>query len=161
VDFTEKARLNVVRSVAGKTYLLKMAFIHQDSCEYTKSKLDSSSMPPTQVSVDSETFVECHPISSLADGTSIKFEVSSTTEDYIDFANSYLYVRVKTKKADGKTLEASDNVGPVNNFLYVTQFLRLGIFSWVLSTMMSRPPMAIKEYCFWGFTSGNRLQSCY
>jgi hypothetical protein len=50
------------------------------------------SSPPTQVSVDKGTFVENHPISSLADGTPIEFEVSSSGEDYIDFANSYPYV---------------------------------------------------------------------
>jgi hypothetical protein len=102
VDFAEKGPLNVVLSVAGETYFLKMAFIHQDSCECTKSELDLFSMPPTQVSVDNGTFVEYHPISSLADGTPIEFEVSSSGEDYIDFANSYVYARAKITKADGK-----------------------------------------------------------
>jgi hypothetical protein len=95
-----------------------MAFIHQDSCECTKSELDLFSTPPTQVSVDNGTFVEYHPISSLADRTPIEFEVSSSGEDYIDFVNSYQYVRAKITKADGKKLEAADNVGPVNNFLH-------------------------------------------
>jgi hypothetical protein len=66
--------------------------------------------------VDNGTFVENHPISSLADGTPIEFEVGSTGEDYIDFANSCLYVRAKITKAGGKTLEAADNVDPLNNF---------------------------------------------
>jgi hypothetical protein len=41
-----------------------MAFIHQGSCECAKSELNLSSVPPTQVSVDSGMFVEYHPISS-------------------------------------------------------------------------------------------------
>jgi hypothetical protein len=83
VDFAERGRLDVVLGVAGET-----AFIHQDSCECTKSELDLFSTPPTQASADNGTFVEYHPISSLADGTPIEFEVSSSGEDYIDFANS-------------------------------------------------------------------------
>jgi hypothetical protein len=118
VDFAERGRLNVVPSVAGETYFLKMAFIHQDARECTKSELHLFSTPLTQVSVDNGTFVKYHPFSSLADGTPIEFEVSSSGEDYIDFANSYLYVRAKITKADGKNLEAADNVGPVNNFLH-------------------------------------------
>jgi hypothetical protein len=40
-------------------------------------------------------FVEYHPISSFTNGAPIEFEVSSSGDDYIDFANSYLYVRVR------------------------------------------------------------------
>jgi hypothetical protein len=72
-----------------------MAFIHEGSCECAKSELDLFSVPPTQVSVDSGMFVEYQPISSLTDGAPIEFEVSSSGYDYIDFANSYLYVRAK------------------------------------------------------------------
>jgi hypothetical protein len=78
-----------------------MAFIHEGSCECAKSELDLFSVPPTQVSVDSGMFVEYHPISSLTDGAPIEFEVSSSGDDYIDFANSYLYVRAKITRANG------------------------------------------------------------
>lgn len=95
-----------------------MAFIHEGSCECAKSELDLFSVPPTQTSIENGLYVEYHPISSLADGTPIEFEVSSTGDDYIDFANSYLYVKVKITKANGNILEDGDNVGPVNNFLH-------------------------------------------
>jgi hypothetical protein len=55
-----------------------------------KSELDLFSVPPTQVNVDSGMFMEYHPISSLTDGAPIEFEVSSSGDDYIDFANSYI-----------------------------------------------------------------------
>ena len=48
----------------------------------------------------------------------IEFDVSSSGEDYIDFANSYLYVRAKLQRANGADLEDGDEVGPVNNFLH-------------------------------------------
>ena len=95
-----------------------MAFIHEGSCECAKSELDLFSVPPTQTSIESGTFVEYHPISSLADGAPIEFEVGSSGDDYIDFANSYLYVRAKITKGDGSNLADTAKVGPVNNFLH-------------------------------------------
>ena len=95
-----------------------MAFIHEGSCECTKSELDLFSVPPTQTSIDSGSFVEYRPISSLADGAPIEFEVVSSGDDYIDFANSYLHVKVKIQRADGTNLVAADTVGPINNFLH-------------------------------------------
>jgi hypothetical protein len=95
-----------------------MAFIHEGSCECAKSKLDLFSVPSTQVSVDSGMFVEYHPISSLTDGAPIEFEVSSSGDDCIDFANSYLYMRAKITRANGNNLENDDTVCPVNNFLH-------------------------------------------
>ena len=95
-----------------------MAFIHEGSCECAKSELVLFSVPPTQVSVDSGMFVEYHPISSLTDGAPIEFEVSSSGDDHIDFANSYLYVRAKITRANGNNLDNDDTVGPVNNFLH-------------------------------------------
>ena len=95
-----------------------MAFIHEGSCECAKSELDLFSLPPTQTSIESGTFVEYHPISSLTDAAPIEFEVSSSGDDYMDFANSYLYVRAKITRSNGNDLEADDSVGPVNNFLH-------------------------------------------
>ena len=95
-----------------------MAFIHEGSCECAKSELDLFSLPPTQTSIESGIFVEYHPISSLTDGAPIEFEVSSSGDDYMDFANSYLYIRVKIMRSNGNNLVADDSVGPVNNFLH-------------------------------------------
>jgi hypothetical protein len=95
-----------------------MAFIHEGSCECTKSELDLFSVPPTQTSIESGLFVEYRPISSLTDGAPIEFEIVSSGDDYIDFANSYLHVKVKIQRANGTALDAADTVGPVNNFLH-------------------------------------------
>ena len=77
-------------------------------------------MPPTQTSVDSGSWVEYHPISTITNTAPIEFDVSSSGEDYMDFANSYLYVRAKLKlqRANGANIEDGDEVGPVNNFLH-------------------------------------------
>lgn len=94
-----------------------MAFIHEGSCECAKSELDLFSVPPTQTSIESATFVEYHPISSLSDGAPIEFEVGSSGDDYIDFNDSQLFVRCKIVKADGSAIAAAEKVGLVNNAL--------------------------------------------
>ena len=52
----------------------EMASIHEGSYECTKSQLDFSSVPPTQTSIESGTFVEFRPISALTDDAPIEFE---------------------------------------------------------------------------------------
>ena len=95
-----------------------MAFIHEGSCECAKSELDLFSLPPTQTSIESGLFVEYRPILSLTDSAPIEFEIVSSGDDYIDFANSYLHVEAKIERSDGTALDAADTVGPVNNFLH-------------------------------------------
>ena len=95
-----------------------MAFIHEGSCECAKSELDLFSVPPTQTSIEHASIVEYHPVSSLSDGAPIEFDVSSSGEDYIDFTNSQLYVRMKITKADGSPIGVDGKVGPINNTLH-------------------------------------------
>ena len=95
-----------------------MAFVHEQSCECTKSELDLFSVPPTQTSIESGTWAEYHPLSSIADGAPIEFEVSGTGEEYLDLANSHLYIKAKITAANGDNIAADAEVGPVNNFLH-------------------------------------------
>ena len=81
-----------------------MAFNHESSCECTKSELDLFSVPPTQTSIESGTFVEFRPISTLTDGAPIEFDVTSSGDDYTDFANSYLRVIAKIVRDNGAEL---------------------------------------------------------
>ena len=95
-----------------------MAFIHEGSCECAKSELDLFSVPATQTSIDSETFVEYHPISSITGAAPIEFDVTASGDDYLDLANSFLCVRAKITRVNNDDLDANDAVGPVNNFLH-------------------------------------------
>jgi hypothetical protein len=95
-----------------------MAFIHDGSCECAKSELDLFAVPSTQTSIESGSYVEYHPISSIIGGAPIEFDVTASGDDYIDFANSYVHVRAKITRDNGDNLEAADTVGPVNNFLH-------------------------------------------
>jgi len=95
-----------------------MAFVHDDSCECIKSELDLFSVPPTQTSIENGSWVEYHPLSTLADGSPIEFEICGSGEDYLDFSNSYLHVLAKVTKANGDELDDDEEVGPVNLFLH-------------------------------------------
>ena len=94
-----------------------MASVHEQSCECrpTKSELDMFSVPPTQTSMESgkRNWIEYHPLTSVADGSPIEFEISGSGEDYIDFGNSMLYVQ-----PNGANLGAAANTAPVNLFLH-------------------------------------------
>jgi hypothetical protein len=95
-----------------------MAFVHAQSCECAKSELDLFSVPPTQTSIESGTWVEYHPVSAITGGSPIEFEINGSGEDYVDFANSYLHVKAKITKPDGTALDADTKLGPTNLFLH-------------------------------------------
>ena len=96
-----------------------MAFVHPQSCECTKSELDLFVVPPTQTSIDSGTFVEYNPISTISQGNPIEFSITGAGQDYIDLPNSQLYVRAQIVKANNDAADAGDNVGPVNLLLHI------------------------------------------
>jgi hypothetical protein len=95
-----------------------MAFVDDRSCECTKSELDLFSVPPTQTSIESGCWIEYYPLSTLADGSPIEFEINGSGEDYIDFGNTYLHVKAKITRTNGNDLAADAAVGPVNLFLH-------------------------------------------
>jgi len=94
-----------------------MAFAHEMSCECTKSELDLFSVPPTQTSMEQGSWVEYHPLTAVSDGSPIEFDISGSGEDYIDFANTMLYVKAKLTANDATALADDAAVGPVNLFL--------------------------------------------
>jgi len=101
-----------------------MAFIHEQSCKCTKSELDLFSIPPTQTTMKQGTWVEYHPLTTVTDGSPIEFDISGTGENYIDFANTMLYVRAKVTQNNGDDLADDAAVGPVNMFLHMTDLQR-------------------------------------
>jgi len=72
-----------------------MAFVHEQSCKCTKSELDLFSVLPTQASMQQGSWVKYHPITTVADGSPIEFDISGTGEDYVNFATTMLYVKPK------------------------------------------------------------------
>jgi len=95
-----------------------MAIVHEQSCECTKSELDLFSVPPTQTSMEHGSWIEYRPLTTVADGSPIEFDVGASGEDYIDFANTMLYVKGKITRADGTNLAVDSPIGPSNLFLH-------------------------------------------
>jgi len=87
-----------------------MAFVHEQSC--LKSELDLFSVPPTQTT---DTY---HLLTTVGDDSPIEFEINANGEDYIDLANTMLYVRTKIVRMNGNNIANNTPVGPVNLFLH-------------------------------------------
>jgi hypothetical protein len=100
-----------------------MAFIHECSCECTKSELDLFSVPPTQTRLEAASYCDYHPMTSMNDDAPIEFEIGGTGDDY----NTYLFVRAEITKANGDDLEANDAAAPTNYFLHCL-FSQVDIF---------------------------------
>ena len=88
------------------------------SCECVKSELDLFSVPPTQTSIEFGQWVEHHPLATITDSGPIEFSISGSGEDYVDLANTVLYVRAQIVKADGTNLAEDSKVAPTNLWLH-------------------------------------------
>ncbi|XP_071489536.1 uncharacterized protein F54H12.2-like [Diadema antillarum] len=94
-----------------------MALLHDKSDVCCKSELDLFTVPHTQMSIVKGPWVEYHPVSSITDEGPIEFNVSGTSEEYLDLSQTMLQVTVKVTNNDNTALPADAPVGPVNLFL--------------------------------------------
>ena len=88
--------------------------VRKDSNDCSSSRLDLLLLPPTQSSFQKGKSIGYHPITSLSDGGPIEFKVSGSEKEFLDLARSYLYLKVKTSKADGSNLDAASKAGFAN-----------------------------------------------
>jgi len=65
-------------------------------------------------------WIEYHPLTTVADGSPIEFDVGASGKDYmyIDYANMMLYVKAKITRADGTNLAVDSAIGPSNLLLH-------------------------------------------
>ena len=113
-----------------------MAFIHDESCECAMTELDVFSVPPTQTSIEYGNYVEYHPLSSITDLGPIEFDVSSSRQNYLDFANIQLLVKAKITRGNGDDITDADHVGGVILFLHIPASRRLA--KWCTSQPVGR-----------------------
>jgi len=95
-----------------------MAFINDQSCECLKTELDLFSVPPTQTSIENGNWIEYHLLNTVGDGSPIEFDINRTGEDYIDLANTMLFVRAKIIRPDGTNIANDTPVGPANLWIH-------------------------------------------
>ena len=81
-----------------------MVFIHDQSCEFAKTELKVFSVPPTQTSIEYGNYVEYHPLSSITVSWPIEFDVSSSVQNYLDFANTQLLIKFKITRGNGDNI---------------------------------------------------------
>jgi len=77
-----------------------MALVHPNSCECTKSELDLFEVPPTQTSVEHGYWEQKGLTSALTDQGPYEFTVSGAGDEYIDLANTYLFVEAQIVEID-------------------------------------------------------------
>jgi hypothetical protein len=66
------------------TFRIRMALVHPNSCEYTKSELALFEVPPTQISAAYGYWEQKGLTSALTDQGPYEFTVSGAGDDYID-----------------------------------------------------------------------------
>jgi len=78
--------------------------VYTSSSESISSQLDLLSVPPTQTSLEDGFFTEYRPISILTSNSPVEFCIAAENSNYIDFSNTFLYVRA-----------SEDGANPVEN----------------------------------------------
>ena len=69
--------------------------LHASSSEYSVSALDFFYAPPTQTSVEKGTWVGVYPIASVLDTGPTEFQFEGKQQEFLDLANTLLYVTIK------------------------------------------------------------------
>ena len=98
-----------------------MSFLHQKSCECTKTELDLFSLPPTQTSIENGKWVQYKPLATVTDDSPIEFVVPGHGDEYTDLSQTMIQVTASIRTSTGAkiTEDAINNsVGPVNNWLH-------------------------------------------
>ena len=107
-----------------------MALVHPNSCECTKSELDLFEVPPTQTSVEHGYWEQKGLTSAL------------TGDEYIDLANTYLFVEAQKVADDDTALDAGTDVGPVNLWMH-SLFSDVSV---ILNEKLVSPPTSVYPY---------------
>lgn len=96
-----------------------MSLLHQNSAETIDSGLDIFSIPPTQTSIESGGYVEYFPLAVLDQATSIEFNIlNKNGAEYLDLSNTFVSIRAKIVKGDGKPMDETDKCAPINNWVH-------------------------------------------
>jgi hypothetical protein len=99
-----------------------MSVIHELSQATPLPELDIFGVPPTQTSIERTYTTEHRPIAALDSSASIQFEIHTGIDEYIQFRDTELYLRLKIKlhKANAQAIVESDwdKVSPVNYLLH-------------------------------------------
>ncbi|XP_032638418.1 uncharacterized protein F54H12.2-like [Chelonoidis abingdonii] len=91
-----------------------MAFVHCESEECTKSKLDLFQMAPMLTRIEKSIYIKVPPLSAIMEAAPINFFIAGNGIDYMDLNNMLLYLCCKIIKGDRTELAEDTEVGLVN-----------------------------------------------
>ena len=113
-----------------------MPFLHSHSSECMSSELDLFALPATQTSIESSSFLNYKPLSSITDegDAPIEFVVPNASEHYIDLAHTMLYVKAQILRVVDPDVNL--RVAPVKNVFH-SMFNQIDIF---LNQKLVSPP---------------------
>lgn len=97
-----------------------MAMIHNKSIASVCSQADLFSLPSTDTSIDASLYSETKPLVNIQDSNAkIEFRIIGSPTHYLDCFDSFLWVKFKLVKPDGKTdLATGDDISTSNAFLH-------------------------------------------
>ena len=78
-----------------------MAFISKNLCECTKSQLDLFSILPNQTPILKGQWVQYNILTNIVDSDSIEFNITASTEHYLDLAHTLINVKAKVVNENG------------------------------------------------------------
>ena len=88
--------------------------VHKDSNDSSSSSLNLFLLPPTQSCSQKGKSIDYNPITSVSDGGPIEFKVSGSGKEFLNLAQSYLYLKVKVSQADSSNLDGASKVSFAN-----------------------------------------------
>ena len=83
-----------------------------------KSELRIFDRELPQMVVESASFVDVHPSTSLGENANtIEFCINGSNQEYLDLNDTLLYLSLNVSAGDGKCLAATSIVAPANYFM--------------------------------------------
>ena len=106
---------------------------YQNQC-LSKTELDYSNDLPIQTSIE-KTFYQDVSSEPFTGNSPIEFNISGSSQEYIDFANTYLILELSVKCANGDKLGTTEATGKslsmVNNILH-SLFANVKLQFWIV-----------------------------
>src|SRR6266404_6959554 len=101
--------------------------VHEASGEGMLSALELFTVPPTDLQVERTWSQEYYPIAPLVESRQLEFNVTSSSDHYIDLNKTLIEIYAKIVKSDGSALVKDvDNVTPIVNFMH-TMFNQIDV----------------------------------
>lgn len=116
--------------------------IHSKSKPGISAEVDIFSLPPTNTSIDLSLYQEFKPLNSIQDIRSkYEFRILPSPSHYLDFEDSFLFLKMKVVQSDGSDYDASAECSVCNNILH-------SMFNQIEITSNGQPLETVNNYAY-------------